>query len=242
MGIKRETFGAHKNILIAPETALTFGCRVTNTGIDADAEGKKILKAGTPLYGDLQNRDSAFVKASETDSGTKGIYTIQITTAASAGDKLTIEGADYECAAVEDVAAKKFAGSTAAEQVASLLKMIVCDDFVVSADSATDKIKFTQKVAETGNVPTKSVTQGDAGTLVVGDVTTVQAGATGSVSSNAVCVILHDVDVTAGAENATIVVAGCVDILKLETSVRDLISNVTINKLNKIVFVKGGDR
>ncbi len=241
--VKSETYGVEKNILVAPELALTFGARVTNTGLSPDADGKKILKAGTPLYGNIRERDTAFVKASLTDNGTKGVYTIQITTAASAGDKLTIEGVDYECAAAEDVAGKKFAGADAAAQVTSLLKMVVCEDFVVSADSATDKIKFTQKVAETGNAPVKSVTQAAEGTLVVGDVTTVTAGSTGTVSSNAVCVLLHDVDVTAGANNATIVVEGCIDLLKLESAVYDMINNDAVYaKLNKITFIKGANR
>lgn len=135
MGIVKETFGTHKNILIAPETALTLGARVTNTGIDADSDGRKILKAGTPLYGDIQARDTAFVKATTTP---------------------------------------------ATEQTPA--------------------------------------------------------------STNAVCVILHDVDVTAGAENATIVLAGCVDLLKLDATVQTLIDSTVVAKLDKIVFVKGGDR
>ena len=243
--VKSETYGVEKNILVAPELALTFGARVTNTGVDADANGKKILKAGTPLAGNLLARNTAFTKATVTDTGTKGVYTIQITTAASVGDKLTIEGETYECAAAEDVAGKKFAGANAAAQVTSLLKMVVCEDFVVSSVSdATDKIKFTQKVAETGNVPTKSVTQAaENGSLVVGDVTTVTAGSTGSLSSNAVCVLLHDVDVTAGAENGTIVVEGCIDLLKLADDVYDLVNvDAVYAKLNKITFIKGANR
>lgn len=37
------------DIRIAPELSATFPCLVTNTGITADAEGRKILKAGTPI-------------------------------------------------------------------------------------------------------------------------------------------------------------------------------------------------
>lgn len=44
------TYGADKNILIAPELAFTFGVIVGNSGIDADSDGRKIIKAGTPLY------------------------------------------------------------------------------------------------------------------------------------------------------------------------------------------------
>lgn len=37
------------DIRIAPELSATFPCLVTNTGVSANAEGKKILKAGTPI-------------------------------------------------------------------------------------------------------------------------------------------------------------------------------------------------
>ena len=125
MAITKETYGTDKNILIAPENALTFSCMVANTGITADSNGKKILKAGSPLAGDLQDRDTAFTLGDKTDS---------------------------------------------------------------------------------------------------------------------VGVLLHDVDVTAGTENATIVVAGSVDLLKLDEATAALITDDVVAKLANIVFVKGADR
>lgn len=47
--ITTQTYGADKNILIAPELAFTIGCVVGNDGVDADANGRKIIKAGTPV-------------------------------------------------------------------------------------------------------------------------------------------------------------------------------------------------
>ena len=69
-----------------------------------------------------------------------------------------------------------------------------------------------------------------------------ESGDVGSEVSNAVAILLHDVDVTAGAENATIVVAGCVDLLKLDEATAALITDATVAKLTNIVFVKGADR
>lgn len=37
------------DILIAPELAFAIPCIVTNTGVTANSEGKKIIKAGTPI-------------------------------------------------------------------------------------------------------------------------------------------------------------------------------------------------
>lgn len=49
--MKSTKYGADKNILIAPELAHTVGCIVGNTGVEADSEGRKIVKAGTPVGG-----------------------------------------------------------------------------------------------------------------------------------------------------------------------------------------------
>lgn len=82
-----------------------------------------------------------------------------------------------------------------------------------------------------------------AGTPLSGDITargTAMAKAkTQSGSSNAVAVLLHDVDVTAGANNATILLAGCVDLLKLDASVVTLIDDAAKTALKNIIFVKG---
>ena len=147
-----------------------------------------IVKAGTPLASDG-------TEAETTDTNVEGVYTLQMTTAAIAGDILTIDGVDYTCAATEDVDAKEFAvGSSIADQITSLLNMVTCADFTVAAVSgATDKLGFTQKVAATGIKPTVSVTQTTSGALVVGSVITVTAGVTGEITSDVVGILLHDV-------------------------------------------------
>lgn len=66
---KNDFLPAQKQILVADETAVTFGVQVGNTGLTADANGKKILKAGTPIKGDWLDRDTAFVKATTSTSG-----------------------------------------------------------------------------------------------------------------------------------------------------------------------------
>ena len=55
-----------KTILVDELNSTAFSCKVANTGISADANGKKIAKAGTPLTGDLTARGTAFAKASTT--------------------------------------------------------------------------------------------------------------------------------------------------------------------------------
>ena len=225
--VKTQTYGNINQILFNTDPQVSVSILVSNSGIDAGSDGKKVVKAGTPMTGSLEARGTAFTVAGTTDSGTKGVYTVQITTAAAVGDKITIEGTAYECAAAEDIGAKKFAGANAAAQVTSLLKMVVTDDFVVSATSgATDKITFTQKVAETDNSPSASGTQASEGTMAISSAT-VTAGSTGTVSSNAVGVLLHDVDVTAGNENGTLLIFGFVDLNKIDIATLAKIDAVT---------------
>lgn len=66
-GIKKETAVAVNQILAFVEPQVSVGVVVANTGISADSDGKKIIKAGTPLYGDITARTTAFVKETTTE-------------------------------------------------------------------------------------------------------------------------------------------------------------------------------
>ena len=68
--IKSQSYGNRKEILIAPELAFTIGCVVSGTGIEA-VNGRKILKAGTPVGGAdvLTNRQAVISKNTEAPVG-----------------------------------------------------------------------------------------------------------------------------------------------------------------------------
>lgn len=66
-GIKKVSATTNKTILIAPELAFAMSCKVANTGV-TEVGGKKIVKAGTPLAGDLLNRDTAFTVTTGSDA------------------------------------------------------------------------------------------------------------------------------------------------------------------------------
>ena len=68
--IKKQSYGNRKEILIAPELAFSVGCIVSSTGIEA-VNGKKILKAGTPVGGAdvLTNRQAALSQNTENPVG-----------------------------------------------------------------------------------------------------------------------------------------------------------------------------
>lgn len=68
-GITKVTAVAPNQILFNVEHQLSVGIVCGNTGVTADTNGKKILKAGTPMAGTLTARDTAFTKASDTAVG-----------------------------------------------------------------------------------------------------------------------------------------------------------------------------
>ena len=76
-----------------------------------------------------------------------------------------------------------------------------------------------------------------AGTPIYGDIEKRDTGFTIS-GETAAGVVMHDVDVTAGDENGTIVIAGCVDLLKLEDDVKTAVASAKAN-LPRIIFVEG---
>lgn len=57
-------------------------------------------------------------------------------------------------------------------------------------------------------------------------------------SENAIGVVLHDVDVTAGNANASVLIDGYVDLLKVDSTVTTKITAAKAN-LAKITFMKG---
>ena len=229
--ISTESGATRKTILVDELNSTAFSCMVANTGVDADTDGKKIVKAGTPIAGSLEARGTAYTKAT-TSSGTKGTWTLQITTAFAADETITIDGVTYTCKATESVDDKEFAGDSAGAQAASLKKMIESDKFDVTV--STDTLTFTQKVADaagTGPVATKTATTG-----AIGDVTAGTSPVDGT--NNATGILLHDVDVTSGTQNAQVVVFGFIDMNKLDADVQTLITNQVRANLKMIQFVK----
>ena len=70
--VKTKSYANEKQILIAPELAFTIGCLVGNSGVDADSNGRKIIKAGTPVGGAtsvLTNRQTVLTKGADNAQG-----------------------------------------------------------------------------------------------------------------------------------------------------------------------------
>ena len=82
--VKTQTIGApEKQILIAEDSyKVTLGVVVTNTGITADSDGKKIIKAGTPLTGNFEARNTAFVVADDATANCIALHDVDVTAGA----------------------------------------------------------------------------------------------------------------------------------------------------------------
>lgn len=64
-GIKKESFGNRNQILFAIEHQVSVGVIVDDAVVSSpDSSGRKIVKAGTPLTGNLDARGTAFTAAS----------------------------------------------------------------------------------------------------------------------------------------------------------------------------------
>lgn len=82
----------------------------------------------------------------------------------------------------------------------------------------------------------------EAGSPLTGDITKRDTAFTAS-TTDAVGILLHDVTLdSAGKGNGTLVLAGCVDLLKLSSTVQGNITTALADdgqKLDNIIFVKG---
>ena len=78
-----------------------------------------------------------------------------------------------------------------------------------------------------------------AGTPLTGDILKRNTAFTVGTSANAVAILLHDLDVTAGNTNGTILISGYVDYDKLDTDVQALVTTALVAKLPKITFISG---
>lgn len=67
--IKTQSFSNERQILFMTEPRAAVGVIVSDAEVTADSEGRKIVKAGTPLTGSLEARQTAFTIATDTASG-----------------------------------------------------------------------------------------------------------------------------------------------------------------------------
>lgn len=90
--IKTQPYVNVNQILFNTDPQVSVGIQVSDTGISAGDDGKKIVKAGTPMAGDLTARGTAFTKASTTEGVSNAIgillHDVDVTAGAENGTLL----------------------------------------------------------------------------------------------------------------------------------------------------------
>lgn len=83
-----------KTILVDEKNSTSVSIVVANTGVSAGTDGKKIIKAGTPVYGSLTARTTAFtVGATETYTTPVGVILHDVdVTGGNANSQIVIFG------------------------------------------------------------------------------------------------------------------------------------------------------
>lgn len=77
-GINKETFGAPVQILANAQIQMSVGVVVSNAGAVV-VGNKKVIKAGTPLTGSLEARNTAFTAAGEANAVGVLLHDVDVT-------------------------------------------------------------------------------------------------------------------------------------------------------------------
>ena len=72
-GIKKETLAAPQQILFNVQNQMSVPILVDKTMASVTVDGRKVVKAGTPLSGDLTARNTAFKAAVDTTAPAVGV-------------------------------------------------------------------------------------------------------------------------------------------------------------------------
>lgn len=78
--VKHETYGNRNQILFAIEHQVSMGCVVAQS-VGVVENGRKIAKAGTPITGNLDERTTAFTKATGANAVGVLLHDVDVTVA-----------------------------------------------------------------------------------------------------------------------------------------------------------------
>lgn len=79
-----------------------------------------------------------------------------------------------------------------------------------------------------------------AGSALTGDITARNTAFSVTTTNNVKGILLHDVVLDAdGKGNGTLVLAGCIDMLKLDSAIQSALTSTIQTALPRIIFVKG---
>lgn len=214
-GFKKSVAVNTKQILFCTDPQVSVGIIVDDADVSAGDDGRKIVKAGTPMYGSLLDRATPF----------------------------TITGSDTDPSATAEVR-EGSTGITAATVTAST--------FATAVNNVGGIYEFEYQFSSqgwdlwtpsSGATPTATnVTLSDYGVVVTGtpdihDVIDIEF--TAATDDKAAGVLLHDVDVTDGDDNGTLLIFGFVNINRLDADVQTAITTAASDLEGKVYICAG---
>lgn len=203
-GFNKITGNPVVQILFCTDPQVSVGIIVDDSGVEAGDDGRKIVKAGTPMYGSLLDRDTAFK-----------ISTTSVPAAATA----TVAGTGITAATVT--------AATFSTAVSGASGTYV---FEYSETDTSWQLDGTDVTLNTyGIVATGSAADGDKITVEF----------TAAYNTAPVGVLLHDVDVTAGDDNGTLLIFGFVNINRLDTATANALLAAQSALDGKVFVCKG---
>ena len=206
-GFKKSVAVNTKQILFCTDPQVSVGIIVDDTGVNAGDDGRKIVKAGTPMYGSLLDRATPFtITGSDTDPSATAEVTGTGVTAAT-------------------VTAATFA--TEVNNVGGVYGFLYGDSkwYFGAAGGDTVVVDLT----DYGIAVTGSPVDGDM----------ISVAFTAGVDDKAVGVLLHDVDVTDGDDNGTLLIFGFVNINRLDADVQTAITTAASDLEGKVYICAG---
>ena len=87
-GFNKVTLANPNQILFATNPYMAVGVVVSNSGLSADSNGKKILKAGTPVTGSLEDRNTAFTKTATSNAVGVLLHDVDVTSGSNNAELL----------------------------------------------------------------------------------------------------------------------------------------------------------
>lgn len=215
-GFFKQEMNNIKQILFCTDPQVSVGIIVDDADVSAGDDGRKIVKAGTPMYGSLLDRATPFtITGSDTDpSATATVLT----------------DVEYGVTAVEVVAAT-FA--TAVNNVGGVYQF----DYTTPTIGQEAKWYLHGDVTEGHDVDFTDYGITITGSPVAGAVISVSL--TAAVDDKATGVLLHDVDVTAGDNNGTLLIFGFVNINRLDADAATAITAAASDLEGKVYICAG---
>lgn len=222
-GFFKQEMNNIKQILFCTDPQVSVGIIVDDADVSAGDDGRKIVKAGTPMYGSLLDRATPF----------------------------TVTGSDTDPSVVTEIG-----NSSTPQAVGITAATVTASTFATKVNNVGGSYAVTYKSPSIGtsdgwdfwalgtsDAPIATdITLSDYGIVVTGTPEAddyVEITLTAGVDDKAQGVLLHDVDVTAGDNNGTLLIFGFVNANRIDTETQTALFAAASDLEGKVYICAG---